>query len=282
MRIACLPWYELPETQAAQDSLWSILAQHLRRQGVRDVPECLTRGLSVLGMLADPELLFGQCCGYDLICGVAESIELVAAPRYSAPGCDGADYRSLVLVRNDCQADSPEGLRGSLCAINSFNSHSGTNALRGLVAPFSQNGRFFSKVKVSGAHLNSLALLHSGEVDVMAMDCILYALLNRHRPRALDGTRVLCWTEPVPAPPFITSVATEPDLMAKLREALSAALLDTASEVPTATMLLDGVEFLPLEAYSKIIDVEAAALRYGYKELHATTPVTLRASPPDT
>jgi ABC-type phosphate/phosphonate transport system substrate-binding protein len=232
-------------------------------------------------MLTDPRLLIGQCCGYDLIYGFASSVELVATPRYAAPGCDGANYRSFVLVRHDCKADSLEGLRGSVCAINGFNSHSGTNALRALVAPLSQGGRFFSEVKVSGAHVNSLALLHAGEADVMAMDCVLYALLNRHRPRALDGTRVICWSEPVPAPPFITSAATERELSAKLPEMLAAALSDKASQAATASMLLDGVEFLPLEAYSRIVDVEGSALRHGYKELHATTPAKLRASPPD-
>ena len=37
-------------------------------------------------------------------------------------------------------------------------------------------------------------------------------------------------------------------------------------------MLLDGVEVLPLTDYAAIIDVEAAALRHGYMELHATSP----------
>jgi ABC-type phosphate/phosphonate transport system substrate-binding protein len=272
MRIACLPWYELPETQAAQDSLWLVLAQHFHRHGVLDVPERLTRGLPVPGVFTDPRLLIGQCCGYDVVYGFASSVELVATPRYSALGCEGANYRSFVLVRHDYKADSLDGLRGSVCAINSFNSHSGTNALRGLVAPLSRDGRFFSEVKVSGAHVNSLALLHTGEVDVMAMDCVLYALLSRYRPGALEGTRVICWSEPVPAPPFITSAATDHDLIARFPDVLTAALSDKSSQAPSGAMLLDGVEFLPMDAYSKICDMEEVALRHGYKELHPTTP----------
>ena len=112
MRIACLQWYELPETQAAQDSFWSVLAQHFRRQGVREVPRHLMRGLSVSDMLTDPRLLLGQCCGYDVVYGFASSVELVATPRYAAPGCDGANYRSFALVRHDCPAENLEGLRG--------------------------------------------------------------------------------------------------------------------------------------------------------------------------
>jgi ABC-type phosphate/phosphonate transport system substrate-binding protein len=280
VRIACLLWCELPETRDAQDTLWSVLARHLRRQGVRDVPGHLTRtrGLPVPAIFSDSRLLIGQCCGYDVVYGFASCVKVVATPRYAAPGCEGASYCSFVLVRHDCKADSLDGLRGSVCAINSFNSHSGTNALRALVAPLAHNGRFFSEVKVSGAHMNSLALLHAGEAQVMAMDCVLYALLNQHRPSALEGIRVICWSEPVPAPPIITSAATEHDVITKFSEVLAAALSDKDAHAAKATMLLDGFEFLPLEAYSRIIDIEGAALRHGYGELHATTPALLRRS----
>ena len=276
MRIACLPWYDLPETRAAQDSLWLVLARHLRAKGLRDVPARLTREAPVPSLLTDPRLLVGQCCGYDLVYGFAGSVELVATPRYSAPGCQGADYRSFVLVRDDCQAGGLDELLGCVCAINGFNSHSGTNALRALVAPLSQGGRFFSEVKVSGAHMNSLALLRAGEADIMAMDCVLHALLARHRPQALTGTRVLCRSGPAPAPPIVTSATADGALTVPLREALAAALSDEATQEAREAMLLDGVALLPLQDYARIVEIEAAALRHGYMELHATTPAIKR------
>jgi ABC-type phosphate/phosphonate transport system substrate-binding protein len=272
MSIASLPWYELSETRVAQDSVWALLARQLRRIGVRGVPKRLTRGPSVGALLSDRRLLIGQCCGYDLIYGFAGSVELVATPRYSAPGCEGANYRSLILVRADCPAGDLDDLRGLTCAINSFNSHSGTNALRALVAPLSRDGRFFSKVKVTGAHIDSLTLLRAGEADVMAMDCVLHALLSRHRPEALHGTRVLCWSDPVPAPPIITSAIADRNLIEKLREALTSVLSDEASREARGSMLLLGIEILPLQDYVRIIEIEAGALRHGYMELHATTP----------
>lgn len=276
MSIACLPWYELPETEAAQELLWSVLARHLRKQGLRGVPRRLTRGLPVPGILTHPALLVAQCCGYDLIYGFAGSVEVIATPRYTAAGCEGANYRSVVLVRDDSEAAGLDDLRGAVCAVNGFNSHSGTNALRALVAPFSRNGRFFSKVKVSGAHIDSLALLRAGKADVMAMDCVLHALLGRHRPAALSGTRILCWSESAPAPPFVASATADRERVTRLREALTAALSDDASRDARAAMLLDGVELLPLQAYAKIIDIEGLALSHGYKELHATSPAVTR------
>ena len=67
MTIACLPWYQFPETEGAQDVFWTGLVGHLRRQGLRHLPGRLTRGVSVQALLADPRLIFGQCCGYDLM-----------------------------------------------------------------------------------------------------------------------------------------------------------------------------------------------------------------------
>jgi len=276
MRIACLPWYALPETERAQESLWLALARHLRREGMRNVPSRLARAVPVPRIFTDPQLLLGQCCGYDLVYGFADSLGLVATPRYSAPGCTGSDYRSFVLVRETSPAGDLEALRGGVCAVNSFNSHSGTNALRALVAPFSREGRFFSAVKVSGGHLASLALLHAGEVDVMAMDCVVHGLLNRHRPDALHGTRILTWSDPAPAPPFITSASAGSDTIRRLRAALAATMVDAGSADARSAMLLDGVDVVPREAYGRIVEIEGSALRHGYRELHATTPALSR------
>ena len=82
-------------------------------------------------------------------------------------------------------------MRGAVCAVNGLDSHSGTNALRGLVAPASREGRFFSEIKVTGTHAASIALVQNGEADVAAIDCVTHALIGRYRGEALKGTRVL-------------------------------------------------------------------------------------------
>jgi len=77
MRVSCFPWYDLPELQGAYDSLWSVVASHLRRHKVRDVPENLSRGVPLPGIFTDPTLLVGQCCGYDIIYGFAGSLSII-------------------------------------------------------------------------------------------------------------------------------------------------------------------------------------------------------------
>ena len=276
MPIACLPWYALPETEPAQDALWAVVAHHLRRAGI-EAPDTLTRGVAIPGVFCDPDLLVGQCCGYDIVYGFAASLRPLLTPCYAAPGCDGPDYRSFVLVRDDHPAGSLEELRGARCAINSFNSHSGTNALRALVARLARDGRFFASVTVTGAHLRSLDLVRSGEADTMAIDGVLHALLARYRPAALAGTRIIAETAPAPAPPLVTSAAIDPERAMRIRDALMAASHEAVAAGPLAALLIDRLEMLPLTAYDRIVEAEAEALGRGYFELHATSPV--RAEP---
>ena len=127
MRIVCLPWYELAETRTAQDRLWSLVRQRLGSLGVRDLPKHLRRRPIIPSVLADQRFLLGQCCGYDVIYGLADLVQPLATPCYAALGCEGGNYRSFVLVRDSSDAKTLVDLRG--CVINSFNSHSGTNAL---------------------------------------------------------------------------------------------------------------------------------------------------------
>jgi hypothetical protein len=273
MSIACLPWYELPETRDAQDRLWSVIARHLESEGVPEVPPHLTRGLSTARMLSDPGLICGQCCGYDIVYGFGEMVRLVATPAYDAPGCEGANYRSFILVREDSGIATLEALRGRVCVVNGFNSHSGTNALRALVAPLSRGGRFFSALKVSGAHMNSLAMLLAGEADVMAMDCVLHALLLRHRPQALAGTRIIETSDAAPAPPFVCAAGLGPEASERLARAIAAALADDDAKEARAAMLLGGILLTSRDDYARIAEIEGIALGRGYLELHATSPI---------
>lgn len=274
MRISRFPWYDLPELRHAHDLLWSVLADHLRRHGVRGVPDALSHGASIPGIFTDPRLLIGQCCGYDVIYGFAGSLSIIGTPCFSAPECEDGDYRSCLLVRDDDHKVSDlEGLRGAVCAVNGFNSHSGTNALRSVVAPLSRAGRFFSAVKVSGGHQKSLALLLARQADVMAMDGVLYELLRRHLPDALTGTRILCWSAPAPAPPFVTSATTDRDDLDKLRAALRDTFSDEASSQAREALLLEGIKLSQLEDYGRIVELEGIAPRHDYMELHASSPI---------
>lgn len=267
MSVASLPMYDLPEIEAATNTWWRGLARAFRRESIADVPDELWRGANYRGLWTRRDLLLSQTCGYPLMHELRGKATLVATPCYSAPGCDGANYCSVVLVHDDSAAGDVSELRGTRCAINSHDSQSGHNALRALIAPLSSGKRFFRNVIFSGSHLNSLNMVSEGQADVLAMDCVTYALLSRHRPHAIERTRPLCLTPSAPALPYITHYPAKDDLLERLRNALEAACHEPELSDSRETLMLQDFCILPISEYERIAEMERVAAACGYREV---------------
>jgi ABC-type phosphate/phosphonate transport system substrate-binding protein len=267
MFLAGLSWYDLPEIRAANDALWCALAKQLKHFGLNGVPTQLDRTTPYPRQWTSGRLIFGQACGYDVLIAFPKHLQLVATPRYAAPGCDGHTYCSYVVVRDGSPYRELADLRHGRCVINTPTSHSGMNVLRCLVAPLHHRGRFFASVRLSGSHEASLNLLARGAADVAAIDCVTHALLRQHRPHLLRGTRVLCRTPNVPAPPFVTSSSTSSELVQRLRTALREAISQPDLSASMERLFLTGIDFLPLSAYQPIADHHNTAHHHGYLEL---------------
>jgi ABC-type phosphate/phosphonate transport system substrate-binding protein len=262
--LASLPMYDLEEVTDATDVFWSGLARALRQEGVHDVPRRLERKGTPEDHWAAPDLLLSQSCGYPLTHAFADRLQVVATPCYDAPGCRGPAYCSLVVVRDDLRARALEDLRSVTAVVNSAGSQSGYSALRALVVPFHRRGRFFGAVKESGSHVASLAMVAEGAADVAAIDCVTHALLVRHRPEAIDGTRVLCRSGSAPGLPYVTAASADEEMVRRLRTALFNALADPALEAARDALLLSDAEVLSRNAYTRIRAMEEEAVAGGY------------------
>jgi ABC-type phosphate/phosphonate transport system substrate-binding protein len=259
--------YDFPEVRDATDAWWRGIASALKRAGLENVPNGLARDPDS-EVWHSPELLLSQTCGYPLTHELAGVVELVATPAYSADGCSGADYCSLVVVSDESPAEGLEDFRGAVCAYSRRDSHSGYNALRAMVAPLAGGGAFFSSVVESGEHALSIELVATGQADVCAVDCVTHALIARYRPAALAGTRVMGETECAPGLPYVTRVGVDGDTMSRLRDGLQLAISDPAlAEVRDALLLAD-LHVLGYDAYRRIDDMENAARAAGYAEIH--------------
>jgi len=263
MNLASLPMYDLPELRAATDAWWQGLARAFRRQGIEDVPGTLEPCTRLDDRSHGIRLLFGQCCGYDLIRN-PETLALVATPAYCSPHCRGANYRSLVVVGEANPATRLEDLRGKRCAINALCSHSGYTALRHMIAPLAKllpkgEGRFFSRVEASGSHAGSLAWVREGRADCTSVDCVTFALLARHRAEAVQGLRVLAESALAPGLPYVTGSAGGDEQVARLRDGLRLALEDSDLAMARDALLIDGIEVLPSTAYQRIAAMETEA-----------------------
>lgn len=250
--IATLPMYDLQEVRTATDAWWRGLARAVRRAGLHDVPRTLTRGPPLGQLWRDPALLFGQTCGYPLVHRLQGQVRLVATPCHAAAGCEGPAYRSFVVVRTGDPARAIEDLRGRTVAINDEDSFSGWHALRASIARGVGPGRFFGEIVTAGSHRGSLAAVRTGQADLAAIDCVSHALLGRHAPAELEGTRVLTATPAAPGLPWITAAAVRDDAQERLRDGVFAALADPDLAEVRAALLIAGAEVLPHAAYDRI------------------------------
>lgn len=265
-RTVAFPMYPVPPEAAA--AFWTGLRRHMMAAGLSDLPDDPVVQDDLRAHWRDPDLLLTQTCGYPFATELAGRVQLVATPCYEAAGCDGPGYTSFVAVRQDDPARAIGDLRGRRAAANERGSQSGWNALRALVAPLAEDGRFFGAVIFTGAHLRSMVAVRRGEADVAAVDCVTFALAARDQPEATHGLRILCRTAPgVPGLPLITGAATPPADVERLRDALRAAAADPALSDARAGMLLRGFAVLPPEAYEACLAMERGAVAAGYPEL---------------
>jgi len=269
VRIAQLPWYDLKSQREANDAWWRGIAGHLRALGVDDVPDELLRD----GRFADnwrrADLLLSQACGYDVLYDASDAIVPIATPCYGAEGCEGARYRSFIVVRADRAWQTVEQLRGLRVAINQVSSHSGNNAMRPHIADLHEQGSFFGGVVETGSHVDSLRAVHEGRVEVACIDVVVLALLRRCASPLVRGLRKITCTRAALSPPYVTSVRTAPALRDVLREALRRAVTDPSLQAARDELLLRDFAFYPPESYAELEDFEAPALATGYRELPA-------------
>jgi len=256
-RVASLSMYDIPETAAATDIMWSNLAGHFSAAGVSDVPAALTRPGLGSDFWLRPDMLFSQTCGYPMITKLAGRVSLLATPCYDAPGCVGPDYCSLIIVREDAPCRVFQDLRGKTSAVNGVDSWSGHHALRLLIASEGGQGNPYCKAIESGGHTASVMAVAGGEADFAAVDCVTYATLSRHRPSAVAGTRVLCRTPEMPGLPLIAGQPASAVEIEAMRKGLSTAFADPALNETRAILGITGVFFPQESEYERL----AAALR---------------------
>lgn len=265
MRLAALPMYDLPELRAATDCWWTGLARALRTEGVSDVPTELTRPADLAAAWTSPDLLLAQTCGYPLVHALAGRVTYVATPCYRAPGCDGPNYSSAIVVRADSPWRSFADVRGAVAAINGPDSQSGCNVLRAMIAELAGPRPFLADIIWTGAHRLSLAAVRTGTADLAAIDAVTLALLAANAPDELAGVRILCHSPMAPGLPLISRAGTTPADLDRLRRGLRRAFADPALAESRAALLLDDLAVLPTDAYRVI-----AAMHAGANAVHVT------------
>jgi ABC-type phosphate/phosphonate transport system substrate-binding protein len=254
--LASMPMYTLAETEDTVVAWWRGVARHMRACGVARAPEILTKPAVPLDHWLDDRLLFSQTCGFPLMFLLEGRVRVVATPIYDAPGCEGATYRSMIIVPDDLDVESIGDLHGLDVAINSRDSQSGFNAFRALLATVVEGGeKFFGRTMMTGAHADSIKAVRDGTAQCAAIDGVTYALHQRYQPDNLTGIRILCETAAAPGLPFITGGDVSDDELQAIRDGLFAAFADPELIPLADKQLLKGAAILDLQDYEIIKDM---------------------------
>ncbi|MGB0846066.1 MAG: phosphate/phosphite/phosphonate ABC transporter substrate-binding protein [Thiolinea sp.] len=251
---ASLPMYDFPELRTVTDEWWRGIKKHFQHAGITIAPEELLHDRPVHELWNDDKLLLSQCCGFDVAFGYRDLLAVLVTPVYAVAGCENGHYMSRIVVHAESGLQDLAALKGKVAAINGPESHSGMNAFLSLIQPLSDNGRFFREIRVSGAHADSIRMVQQKQVDVAAIDCVTYALLERYRPAVLQDVITIAKTDVAPALPYVTRKAIPPEQQEHMREALLAAFVDPALIAVREALLLQDAVVQPPDFYRRIAE----------------------------
>ncbi|MBB5609370.1 MULTISPECIES: phosphate/phosphite/phosphonate ABC transporter substrate-binding protein [unclassified Janthinobacterium] len=260
-----LPMYNVsPSVREAYEALLDAVIDALRSGGWRGQVE-LVRDPALPDLWKQPDLLFGQTCGYPYMTQLQGQVQLIATPSYAMPGCHGSDYSSAIVVRSNGAIRGLEDARGLTAAANDRHSNSGMNVLRHAVAPLAVDGRYFDEVIWSGSHYASLGLVREGAADIAAVDCVTFAYLQQENPAWLEGLSVLQYSASSPGLPMIAGQQVPAELLAQLRTILLQPDLVLAQLM--RALHIRAFEHRPHLDYCRILELECEAQAVAYPTL---------------
>jgi ABC-type phosphate/phosphonate transport system substrate-binding protein len=234
--------YDWPEIREHTDAFWAGLARHAGVTGTLD------RGVDHHAPWRQPDLLFSQTCGYPFTHEFKGLLDYIATPHYLADGCDGPHYCSIIFAREN---QNLSDFYGSAAAINATDSMSGMLALKLACAPFIRSGEFFSRVKITGSHRNSLKAVQTQHADICAIDSVYVALAKKYCPQGLEGLVEIARSPAVPGLPYVTRQDVP-----LWRAAVLKTFADPTLAKTREALLLGGISVLPEGAYHKILELE--------------------------
>lgn len=265
--IAAFPLYDFPQLRLETNAFWRAIAKRLRDAGVTAVPGRLSRSQDYTAAWRNPGLIMGQACGYPLMQQLRNRARIVATPFYTSRGCESFQHSSIFIVNANAEFGTLSDLRGGVCAVNGFDSNTGTNLLRAAIAPLAESKPFFHSVVVTGSHLASIETIANGGADVAAIDCVSLAHLRRFESTLTACVRQIGQSMLVPAPPFITGWKTDDGTLAVLRRALDDVAADPKLASVRAALSIGGFKYVAEADYEIALRIEQEAAAVGYPKL---------------
>jgi ABC-type phosphate/phosphonate transport system substrate-binding protein len=122
------------------------------------------------------------------------------------------------------------------------------------VAPLLSGDLFFAQTSFSGSHRQSLIDVKRGAGDIAAIDCVTWALLQRHEPERLAGLAIIDRTPLTPGLPLITSHNTSPETLNAIRDALRALVSSPEHREICDAVLIGGFSVVSRGAWFTLLE----------------------------
>lgn len=186
-------------------------------------------------------------------------LELLAAPVMCGTRYNNQPvYFSDVVVRADSPFQQFNDLRGARWAYNEPHSFSGQYVVLAHLAELGETAEFFATITESGAHLNSLQMILTGQVDGAAIDSTVLEMEYHRHPALAEQLRTIHVLGPNPIPPWVISSHVSPTI----RTALHHTLLTMHQHEAGRELLQMGL----LERFSAVSDANYDPIRAKYQK----------------
>ncbi len=218
-------------------------------------------------LMHDPHLLIGQTCGYPLMRKLSAMLSPLCVPVFDIAGCEGKNYSSVLVVSDSSDIESLADCYQRIVAINNSDSNSGMNLLRHSIAPLSRAKAYFSSVRETGSHLQSLTEVAEGVAHIAAIDAASFRFIQDAWPDLAARVRSIGYTAKTCGLPFVVprSISSQID-----SEDVTACLNEATLSLPGQAqkcLHLRGFERVEISDYEGILDLENEALEAGYSHL---------------
>ena len=220
--IAGLPMYDRPELRDAHKRFWAAI-----RTNLGFGPESLSSPNDIASFWQSDDLLFGQTCGMPYRTFLHDRVQLVGTPDYGIEGCPPGYYRSAVIVHAKSEIREFGDLAEKRIAYNEALSQSGWAAI---IAEMEYADMNPSSGLQTHAHINSALAVSEKLADFAAIDAHTWALICRYQTDLTRNLRVVHWTSPTPALPYICATRFDAQAIFQAVQNTLHALPPSASE----------------------------------------------------
>lgn len=203
-----LDMYLAPPSEAVFAALDAGLRAVLTKAGI-DLSASFGAGFAV-----------GQVCGITYATAPAGQLRYLATMVADDPAVPAGHYNSLLITPRQGGLAAPADFDPARhkAVINETGSFSGNLTFTAHMAADYNSG--LGTALVSGAHLDSVAMVARGEADLAAIDRVSFALARRAMPDAVAGVAVIGETRPYPGIPFVADAGLPDDVVSRLRDAI--------------------------------------------------------------